>query len=218
MHKVTINLNKTANKGFTLIELMVVIAIFLVISGVAIFDYGNFRSSVSLQNLTDDIALSIRKAQGFAIGARAISGTTTFDKSYGMHFSTITPAQSQLDGSNKSFLMYYSNTTDKYYEYNSGTVCAASDNKCMEFFNISTNDIVKEIKADGATINSIDIAFKRPDSKAFFCSRTARTNTCDATSSISRVDIIISNGQTDATKIKTRTISIQNTGQISITQ
>lgn len=217
MNKVNINFNKKINKGFTLIELMVVIAIFLVISGVAIFDYGNFRSSVSLQNLTDDIALSIRKAQGFAIGARAISGTTDFDKSYGMHFSTSAVAVSPLNGSNKSFLMYYSSGTDKKYDYNLDFTCGASSNECLELFRITTADIISEIKVDNVVYNSIDIAFKRPDSKAFFCARNTLSSTCDATN-ISRVEITISNGQTDVSKLKTRIISVQNTGQISISQ
>jgi len=220
MYKISTKINnlfKTSiNKGFTLVELMVVISIFVIISGVAIFDYGNFRSTVSLQNLTDDIALSIRKAQGFAIGARAVSGTTDFNKSYGMHFSTL-DILNQLDGSKKSFLMFNSDASNKFYDYNTDTVCG-SPNECMELFKISTADIIKEIKSDdGSVLNSIDISFKRPDSKAFFCSRSTKVNSCDIRN-ISRVDITISNGQTDSSKLKTRVISVQNTGQISISQ
>jgi prepilin-type N-terminal cleavage/methylation domain-containing protein len=211
------NCNQLTNRGFTLVELMVVISIFVLMTTVTIFDYGSFRSNVSLQNLTDDIALSIRKAQGFAIGARAVSGTTTFDNSYGMHFSTSTVAASPLNGSNKSFLMYYSNGVDKKYDYNSDPTCGTSLNECLELFKITTADIISDIKVDGVSYNSIDIAFKRPDSQAFFCARNGLTSSCDKTS-ISKVDITISNGQTDVTRLKTRIISIQNTGQISIAQ
>ena len=37
----------------TLVELMVVLAIFAVVTSLTIFDYGSFRTSVSMQNITN---------------------------------------------------------------------------------------------------------------------------------------------------------------------
>ncbi len=222
MEKIKNNLKKNSNKGLTLVELMVVISIFLVISGVTIFDYGNFRSNVSLQNLTDDIALSIRKAQGFAIGARGIGigAGTTFNKSYGMHFTIDSAPSYFLNGSKKSFLMFSTTTsTNKYYDSSSSGACGDATNECEELFNITSNDIIKKIFIDDvdktSAKSSLDIVFTRPDPRAYFCYRAVLTDACTPAS---HVDIIISNGQTDASKEKTRTISVQNTGQISITQ
>lgn len=216
--------NTKYSNGFTLVELMVVISIFLMITAVTIFQYGTFRSNVSLQNLTDDIALSVRKAQSFAIGARGVKnnvGGVDFDKNYGIHFTIDTTPSSYQEGTNKSFILFSS--ADKKYDYSSSGTCGDSvSNECIELFNITTADKVEEIWVDGVQMNaqkaSIDIVFRRPDPRAYFCYRSANTNSngnCD-NQTISSVKIVISNGAANQADIKTKKITIQNTGQISI--
>lgn len=205
------------NKGLTLVELMVVISIFLVITSTVIFNYGGFRSNISLQNLTDDIALSIRKAQSFAIGARGVANN--FSNSYGVHFS-LNPSNSGIESSPKSFLMFAKTVANKGYTIGSGT-CGAPSNTCLESFRITSNDTIKSIVLNNggipfSNVAYLDIIFTRPDPKAFFCYRTSINNDCDSISkSISNISIVISNGQVGA-EVKTKTISVQNTGQISI--
>lgn len=213
-------------KGLTLVELMVVIGIFLMITTIAIFNYGNFNSNVSLQNLTDDIALAVRKAQGYAIGARgiAVGSETNFSNSYGMHFSSGTNPDNPLDGSNKSFILFsipISPQSEKKYEPGDETTCGG-ESRCIELFNIVSADIIKSISL---TINDqvttpptesayLDIVFTRPDTRAYFCFRPYMSALCSG-DSISKVDIDISNGLIGE-KERIKTISIQNTGQISI--
>jgi len=62
----------------------------------------------------------------------------------------------------------------------------------------------------------LDIIFTRPNPRAVFCYRTnIDSEFCDDKSkSISNITITISNGNTEAEK--TKNISVQNTGQISI--
>ncbi len=207
------------SKGLTLIELMVVISIFLVITTIVIFNYEGFSSTVSLQNLTDDIALSIRKAQSFAIGARGVTGN--FSNSYGVHFSnTTTVPSSNLEASSKSFLMFSTTSPSKGYTVASGK-CSDGTNSCLESFGIVTEDIIKDIKLNDGEVSFtegsyLDIIFTRPNPRATFCYRVSSvSSTCDAvSSSISRATIVVSNGNPDNEKIKN--ISIQNTGQISI--
>ena len=222
-------IKKSFNKGLTLIELMVVIGIFMVITGIVIFNYGNFSSTVSLQNLTDDIAISIRKAQSFAIGARGIETGTDrdFNKSYGMHFSVNESPSGSLSGSSRSFLMFSlpSSTPEDQKKYTdsstSSSVCSVG-NDCVELFNITTLDKIDSINAKvgvdyltGSESSSVDLIFTRPDPRAYICYRIISSGECEK--NVSSVDIVVSNGQTDAdgTK-KTKTISVQNTGQISI--
>jgi len=213
---------KPLTSGLTLIELMVVISIFLMITSVAIFNYGSFNSNISLQNLTDDIALSIRKAQSFAIGARGIKidgkEEVEFNKSYGVHFSiNPIPSTTSVDSSNQSFLVFSTPTADKKYDSSSNP--CGSGGECVEFFNITTADYIKEIAVtENSTRESIgenatvDIVFTRPNPRAYFCYRHSLNDTCET--NVSSVDIIISNGNKDKEKFKI--ISVQNTGQISI--
>jgi prepilin-type N-terminal cleavage/methylation domain-containing protein len=224
--KIKYNKNILKNRGLTLVELMVVIAIFLIITSVVIFDYGSFRSNVSLQNLTDDVALSVRKAQSFAIGVRGVnsnSGNFSFSDSYGMHFSIGKTPEGEFSGYNKSFLMFSSGkSTEKKYDYDpTSHVCDGVASTCMESFKITSLDIIKDIIIDGNSSigngdsdSSVDIVFTRPNPRAEFCYTKTSGADCE-TPMPSSVGIVISNGQIDD-KEKTRTISVQNTGQISI--
>lgn len=49
--------------GFTLVEFIVIMAIFAVMVGVVLFNFTGFRSKVTLDNLAQDIALSVRNIQ-----------------------------------------------------------------------------------------------------------------------------------------------------------
>lgn len=223
------NFIKNKNAGLTLVELMVVISIFMVITGIAIFNYKNFDSSVSLQNLTDDIALAIRKAQSFAIGARGVdSGVTIdFNKSYGVHFTANPSPNGSLSGSDKSFLMFSvgSNEAKKYVDNSSLNSVCGTDNNCVELFTILTVDKIKEIRAyvgdelisSNNPTSSIDIIFTRPEPRASLCYRASSNAGSDCVPSVSSVSIIVSNGRDAQGEVeKTKTISVQNTGQISI--
>lgn len=209
--------NLKYNKGVTLVELLVVIFIFVVISGITIFDYGKFRSSLSLQNLADDIALSVRKAQGYAIGVH--SSGTNFNVGYGVHFTT-NPIASDYSGSNKSFILFtdVDAAQNKMYEYSS--TCGgipSNNNECLEQLNISGADTVSGIKVNGGPsgTGTIDIVFKRPDPEPKFCYKTSQALTsCTTSGTIADVEIILSsvNGSTTTTK----TVKIANNGQISV--
>jgi hypothetical protein len=197
----------------------------MIITSVVIFNYSNFNSSVSLQNLTDDIALSIRKAQSFAIGARGVkesNASVDFNKSYGIHFSVeeSTGMTNPLAGSNKSFLMFSTlASSNKSYDMGNGS-CGSTTTECIELFEILSNDKIKSIIATGddgiikpsSNIASVDIVFTRPDPRAVFCYKPTSASTCE---SLSRVEVVISNNQTNGDE-KIKTISVQNTGQISI--
>ena len=216
------NFDLLKNRAFTLVELMVTISIFLIITSVTIVNYSSFKSNVSLQNLTDDIALSIRKAQSFAIGARAVD--QDFNKSYGIHFSADENTNG-VDGSkNKSFLIFSVPKADITAGYTDKDICTVTLN-CIELFKITSTDKIKEISIVGGSNNgndkneSIDIIFTRPDPRARFCytkSSGVGYGTVNCDSGISSASIVISNGKTGDGEEKTKTITVQNTGQISI--
>lgn len=211
------------NNGLTVVELLVVISIFLVITGVTIFNYGDFRSNVSLQNLTDDIALSVRKAQSFAIGARSPNTSGGFDNSFGIHFSLDGESIDSLKGNIKSFLMFSisKSESDKKYVYNGSSSVCGVNNSCVELFKITTADYIKYIVLNNDINNpkssgSLDVVFTRPDPRAYFCYRANTSNSLESclTPAPSSVMIVITNGLYGE-KEKTKNITIQNTGQIS---
>jgi prepilin-type N-terminal cleavage/methylation domain-containing protein len=75
-----------SSAGFTLIELMVVSAIFMVLSSVVLSANTRFGNKVVLQNLAHEMALTVREAQVYGIAVRRFSGSN-FDVGYGMYFT-----------------------------------------------------------------------------------------------------------------------------------
>lgn len=200
------------NKGFTLVELIVVISIFAILSSIMIFNYGSFKSSLSIQNLAEDIALSVRKAQGYAIGVHGYGNS--FASGYGVHFSTA-ESTSEYAGSNKSFILF-ANLDDNFkYDNSSGCGTPTSVNECLEVLNITSSDKISEISVigngvAGHTPDTLDIFFKRPQPEPTFCAREGKGN-CNFGGNVSSVKIKISNDN-GISKI----ITISNVGQISV--
>jgi type II secretory pathway pseudopilin PulG len=198
----------------TLVELLVVMALFAITSSLTIFDYGSFRNSVSTQNLADDIALSIRKAQSYAIGSHDTG--TSFSSHYGVHFTTNQNPTSALGGSSKAFVMFIDNDGSGYYNIPLSGTCGTS-NECNEVLSIKSDDRISSIYLNGnltpiASTDSIDVRFVRPNPDAIFCYRIS-DGVCDISSkNISHIVINVSNSTTNKSKI----ITIWNTGQISI--
>ena len=60
---------KNYQAGFSLVEFVVVLVIFAIMSSVSIFNYGGYRTSVQATNVSQDIALSIRQAQVYGLSS-----------------------------------------------------------------------------------------------------------------------------------------------------
>ena len=218
-HKIH-NRNINHQRGMTLVELMVVLSIFVIVTSLSIFDYKSFRSNISIQNLANDITLAVRKAQNFAIGAH--NANEVFTLGYGLHFTTSSDSSyGSISGSNKSFIMFIDSTVNKLYDYSTTDLTCGSDNECSEIFNITTSDRIVAIYLNDDTspiesTSALDITFLRPNPDAIFCHRfNINSSSCNTSTVISHVRIKISNGLT-GTDEKTKIISIWNTGQISI--
>lgn len=191
------------NGGMTLVELMVVLGIFLLVTGITIFDYNSFRSNISLQNLADEVALSVRKAQSYAIGARSAS-SGAFSDSFGVSFSTSSEFEENIPNI-KSFVIFADLNEDG--EYNSSEYCGVADSECLEVLTIRTEDVINNISGEyiDDDVNSLDIIFTRPNPDANFYQEGYQKET-------QFVSVEIKNTRTE----KLKNIIISNTGQISI--
>ena len=74
-------------RGFTLVELLVSIAIISVITAVALVQQGQFNQTVALTNLAYEVALSVREAQVFGISVREFSDGAVTNRPYGVEFA-----------------------------------------------------------------------------------------------------------------------------------
>lgn len=222
------NLHKyRKNRGVTMVELIVVIAIVAILSGMMFFDYGKFKSSTSLQNLADDIALSVRKAQMYAVGARGVNGNN-FDYGYGVHFTIKSPTNNINEGSNKAFILFVDMNTSQNksingYDYpNDISSCGTitMENECLEILSITGADYISEIKVikgnsppDILNQNSVlDIVYTRPNTTPTICYRNNPNNPCNENNKMSQAIITVKNDNSGTTK----TVTIYNNGQISV--
>jgi len=203
-----------------MIELLVVILIFMILTGVTIFSYGKFNSSLSSQNLADDIALSVRRAQGYAIGVRGYN--SIFSEGYGVHFSTNPMVSTPYIGSTKSFVLFADmpgGTTNKY-NYDVG-ICGSptGTEECIEFLSIPSSDLIDQISytygsQTGIIPNTgtLDIMFRRPNLEPSFYCRDSSGSLCTS-EIISSVEIRISSPSSPGSY---KMITVANNGQISV--
>lgn len=78
-------------KGFTLIEMLVVVAIVAVIMTITVFNYQNANHKSILKNVAYDIALSIREIQSVGLGAKKYTtseGANSFNTTFGVQFNS----------------------------------------------------------------------------------------------------------------------------------
>lgn len=73
-------------RGFTLVELMVVLAIIVTITSIALTSQSSFNKTLILANTAYDIALTLRSAETYGISSRA-SGAAV-NVGYGVHLAS----------------------------------------------------------------------------------------------------------------------------------
>ena len=90
-------------KGFSIIELMIAVGIFVILTSIAFIGYADFNNDMTMTNQAYELLLHVRQAQVYGI---AVRGDTTgadgqFDASYGVHArvgSEVVPIFRDTDG------------------------------------------------------------------------------------------------------------------------
>ena len=145
----------------TFIELIVVIGIFAAISSVVLFNFTGFTTSISLQNLANQIALQLKKAQTQALSGTGGTGlfASPNKPSYGIHFSA--------DSQNK---FYYFADKDNNGFPSDTNYCGPSypTSECLDEVTIQTGDRITKLAASSCPVSSLDVIFKRPFPDAVF--------------------------------------------------
>lgn len=158
--------NKYNNQaGLTLIEMLVVIAIIALVSSVMMFNYSDFSTNVSVRNLSQEIALAVRKAQTYATSVRTLTGgsgmlSDTF-QGYGASFSAEgSDPNNNVTPWSRQFVLFADTDTplaegaprpSPLSQYNnfSQTTCGSNvslaTGECLESFAISTADKIESI-------------------------------------------------------------------------
>lgn len=158
-------LHNSKKAGLTLFEVIVVIAITGVLIAIIVPDSRTFEKKIVLENLSRDVALTVRTAQSYGINAQRRAGGG-FEESFGVHFDRANP--------DKYFIFRDPDRGVGGYMYAGGGVK-------LEEFTLSLGYTISDVclidnggadsdcfVAGGAEISTVDIAFDRPKPDAHF--------------------------------------------------
>jgi prepilin-type N-terminal cleavage/methylation domain-containing protein len=214
------------SRGFTMIEMLITLGIFSVLTAVVVFQYGQFNSQTIMTNMAYEVALATRQAQVYALGVRADTGTgipavDTFENRYGMYFNVNSEDE-------KTFIFFIDRgengdvtAADGICNDGSGGApncfSCASDSECLEKYSVmrdiyldkictSTNGNL--IDDDGnclqSDITELTVTFQRPNPDAIIAKPSPYKKYVDAA-------IVLGNNFGDQ-----RAVIIKETGNISV--
>lgn len=147
-------------RGFSLIELLVVTAIVVLITGVVLANNIQFGGNVLLQNLAYDVALSIRQSQVYGIAVRRFGTSASFGAPYGVHFDTANQTTYALFAD--------ANTTNGLFDSGANPSELVQATSIVNGFKIKTLCAISAIgQTETCGLSSIDIIFKRPEPDAY---------------------------------------------------
>ena len=143
-------------QGFTLVELVVSIGIFALMTTLLLAKYGTFNQGIILTNLAYDVALTVRNAQSYGLNVKSAptageNFSSDFNYSYGVHFS-----------SNSNTFTFFKDADN--YLYDNPTLEKISDSVMKRNSKISAL-CVGTVTAC-SSVSTLDVVFKRPNPDA----------------------------------------------------
>lgn len=179
-------------------ELLVVVAIVLVMTLLILVGHSRFSGNILLTNAAFDVALSLRQAQVFGLGAREVDvGTGEFNTGYGIHFDADNPTSYVLFADrNRDFIYGGSGELVQSFSFGRGFSLGG-------FCGVLPGDTEE---CSPGSIDEITIVFDRPEPDAVI-----KNNVGGQTYSSARIIV-------RAPKGNEREVLVVATGQISVGQ
>lgn len=175
-------IKKDFSRGFTLVEMAIVTAIFGILTAIVVFKYGDFTSNLLVTNMAYEIALTARQAQVFGVGARGYTeagGEADFEFPYGVYFN-LNDGSSNVTNETKNFIFFVDRDNDQICDNSqpnntSPCTCSTGD-ECLNRLSLQRNIRITELKlsgtggtactSDNGIETSVAVSFKRPSPEA----------------------------------------------------
>lgn len=202
--------------GFAIIELIVAISIFIVLTTTFLFNYNSFNKHVTLDTLAHQIAQWVRDAQVSAMSVKRSNSSLIPFPGYGLHFDMTTP---------NKFIYFADLNQDKKYEpLLPAEKCGDPLVECKKEITMLQGSTIDSLCGEvsppespaltvkcGGTLSTsqlFDIVFTRPNPDAVI---KGDLNGASFPTSYDRVDITV----TSPFGYK-RTVEVWTTGQITV--
>jgi prepilin-type N-terminal cleavage/methylation domain-containing protein len=172
------------HRGFSLIELLVVLSIIMVLTFVVLTTQSSFNKTLVLSNTAYDIALSIRTAETYGLGSRTVTGVSQRNVGHGIRFDISQPNR----------FVFFADSTPAASASNchglppsdagGATSPAAQPGDCI--YQAGSDVAVKTYTIE----NNITITN--------FCTYTSGTPTCTGSGGVTTLDVVFSRPNPDA--------------------
>jgi prepilin-type N-terminal cleavage/methylation domain-containing protein len=220
-------IQNTSQQGFTLVELLVTLSVFTVISALTLANYPKFNNQTAITGLAQQIAISIREAQVYGVAVKNASSTASIVSpnvypAYGIFFATTSVGTTY--GGATSYSIFFDRVTsngvapyfrpmgDNYFS-DSGelveTVKIQNGSKIVSICGVPTNGSTCD------TAYSAFVVFRRPNPDAIIKTITTAGTWPYTTPTLvdcQRLDIVIRSRDQNLTK----TIQVYSSGQITV--
>jgi len=211
MHSIT-KPHHPSNPGFTLIEVLVSIAIIMIITGLILLHYGAFNSSILLKNQAYEIALDIREAQSYAVSVRGEGNDLR--EEYGLVFFSTNTNSTTYDDT-LSYIFFQDNDPsndssvigDRRFDYTD-----PSSEQVGEPRPLDQRFYIKQICVNSCaqTYPMLSITYKRPD---FDARIEVYNNSTNAYQQVSNAEIVVANTADPSIE---RRVYVTVTGEVSV--
>lgn len=192
---------QSSARGFTLVELLVSIGIFTLITTMSVFSYSDFNSNVLLTNLAYEIALSVRQAQFYGITVKQSASAGNFDSGYGVHLTKNATSYTLFEDGKGS--------GDLDHEYQAGEE--------LETYSIQKGNFISSLCVNGSvqgsldcTLTTLDLSFVRPNPETYVA---LSTGVGPAVLDLAKTTSVICVASPKGT---VRKVTVESTGQISV--
>ena len=200
--------------GFTMLELIITLTIFLILTTVMLLDYNGINNRITLDTLAHQVAQWVRQTQVSAMGVRHVQSNAGIFPGYGLHFDRATPDRftyfADLGSQNK-----------RYDPLAVGANCGDVGEECEQIIMLPRGYQIEKLCSELANIapvpgpdcstfsnsNNFDIVFTRPDPDASIYGEYSVGNAASS----SRAEIYLV-----STKGYRRAVEVWVTGQVSV--
>ncbi len=192
---------KKDSQGFTLVEFIVIMAIFAVMVGVVLFNFTGFRSKITLDNLAQDIAISIRQIQTSAGASISTTDLPENEIPRGIFF----PYNPDLGTYDSKFITFQDNNENGLYDDGEeiDTIVFQTPDRITDI--VYGSDMVSLLTPLGP--QSLGITFRRFSTGAKFTDTSGSTI---SNAGIVRIKV------TAVDRVTSRFITISRIGQVSV--